>query len=151
MNQAVHPGTSQLETSRVAEHNSALLLHPAVLLVAHRAGAWTYSGWGSPSCGFCTWVPPAGSWGQTVVSSSEVLQRSKAGFWAYLFLMPTVFTNPTDPPSFLPPSFKSHCCWILWRCQWGKTAWVCFWAPWLVVVKLQGGAQSLTEAVSEAL
>lgn len=39
-----------------------------------------------------------------MVSSSEVSLRSIAGFWDYLFLMLTVFTNPTDPPSFPLPS-----------------------------------------------
>lgn len=43
---------------------------------------------------FLGMAPPAGSWGQTVVISSEVSLRSKAGFCAYLFLMLTVFTNP---------------------------------------------------------
>lgn len=108
MNQAVHPGTSQLENREIAEHNSASASAVSILL----------------SCRCCTeqeheliqvvaslpWflgmAPPAGSWGQTVVSSSEVSLRSKAGFWGYLFLMPTLFTNPRDTPSFPLPSSR---------------------------------------------
>lgn len=143
----MHPGTSQLETSGVAEHNSAPAFASCCLAGAAQSRSMNLFGlWQSLTWPLGT-VPPAGIWGR-LCCGGEFLRGFTEEQSRFLGL-PISDTHFVHRPSFLPSSFKSHCYWTFWRCQWGKTAWVCFWAPWVVAAQLRGATESPTGPVSE--